>query len=136
MIKRIDHVAIAVADLEAAVALFEKILGRKVSRRELVSGQSVETAAFDMDGTSIELIEGKGEDSTVRKFVAKRGPGLHHIALVVDDIGRALSDLEAKGLKPVDPTPKPGQGGSRVAFLLPESTSKVLIELVEKEPGE
>jgi len=136
MIRKIDHVAIAVGDLNVAIELFEKILGRKAARREYVTAQQVETVEFDLGGTAIELVEGTGGESPVRKFVERRGPGIHHIALEVDDIDRALADLEAEGMRPVDAAPRPGRSGSRVAFLHPESTSKILIELVQKKAEE
>ena len=126
MIRKIDHVAIAVADLAAAVELFEKILGRKAGRGERVAEQRVETAEFDLGGTAIEIVRGTEEGSPVQKFVERRGPGLHHI-------GQALAELEAAGLRPVETAPRPGRAGTLVAFLHPGSASGVLVELVQKK---
>ncbi len=132
MTVKIDHIAIAVESLDEAVRLFEKILGLRISRREYVPGYGVETATFNLGEAAIELVEGRGEASAVRKFIESHGPGIHHIALSVGDIGRTLSRLKANGILPVDETPSPGRDGTRVAFLHPKSTLKVLVELVER----
>ena len=136
MIKRIDHVAIAVADLDESIELFEKVLGLRMARREKVAGHDVETATFDLGETAIELVEGKGEGSAIRKFVERRGPGIHHIAVAVDDIERTLAELRAKGVRLIDESPRPGRAHSRVAFIHPDSTQKVLLELVQTEQEE
>jgi methylmalonyl-CoA/ethylmalonyl-CoA epimerase len=129
--RTIDHIAIAVENLDEAAGLFEKILGIPVSRREPVAGYGVETATFDLRETAIELVEGKGEDSPIKRFVAKRGPGIHHVALAVEDLDAAVTDLKAKGFRFIEDIPHPGKDGSRVVFLHPGSTGKILIELVE-----
>ncbi len=136
MIKKVDHIAVAVASLDEAVELFERTLGLRGTHRERVPGFDVETATFDLGGMAIELVEGTSEASAVGKFVKARGPGLHHIAFAVDDIERSLADLKAQGVRLIDETPRPGRAGSRVAFIHPESTQKVLIELVEPEHPE
>jgi len=132
MIGAIDHIAIAVENIEQAIELFEKNLGLRVTHREAVAGYDVETATFAIGDTAIELVEGKTEESAVRKFVQSRGPGIHHIAFAVDDIGKAIAALEATGLQMIDKTPRRGKEGSLVAFIHPKSTQKILYELVER----
>jgi len=131
MIKKVDHIAVAVDSLDEAVELFERTLGLRLTRRENAAGFDVETATFDLGDIGLELVEGTSEASEVRRFIRARGPGLHHIAFVVDDIERSLASLKAQGVRLIDERPRPGQGGSRVAFIHPRSTRRVLIELVE-----
>jgi len=132
MIGDIDHIAIAVENIEQAIELFEKNLGLKLTHRETVAGYDVETATFAIGGTSIELVEGKTDESAVRKFVQSKGPGIHHIAFAVDDIEQAIDQLEATGLQMIDKQPRRGKEGSLVAFIHPKSTQKILYELVER----
>jgi methylmalonyl-CoA/ethylmalonyl-CoA epimerase len=131
MINGIDHIAIAVENIEEAIELFEKTLGLKLTNREAVAGYDVETATFAVGATAIELVEGKTGDSPIRKFVESRGPGIHHIAFAVGDLAEAISTVKTRGLRLVDETPKPGKQGSRVAFIHPKSTHNILFELVE-----
>ena len=131
MAATIDHIAIAVENLDEAVDLFEKLLGRPPSGREPVPGFGVETATFEMGETSVELVEGTSEDSPIRRFVQKRGQGIHHIALSVDDLTKAIEELKKKGFDFADETPREGKDGSRVAFIRPGSTGGILFELVE-----
>ena len=131
MIQGIDHVAIAVENLDAAIQVFESVLGMKVKHREDVAGFKVKIATLATGGTDIELIQATSADSPVAKFVAERGAGIHHIALAVPDIESALALLREQGVHLIDQTPRPGKDGSRVAFIHPKSTSRVLCELVE-----
>jgi methylmalonyl-CoA epimerase len=131
MIQGIDHIAIAVADLDAAIQMFESVLGMKVKHREDVAGFQVKIATLGTGGTDIELIQATSPDSPVAKFVAERGPGLHHVALAVPDIETALGMLREQGVQLIDQTPRPGKDGSRVAFIHPKATGRVLCELVE-----
>jgi methylmalonyl-CoA epimerase len=131
MIQGIDHVAIAVADIEAAIQVFESVLGMKVKHREDVPTFKVKTATLSTGGTDIELIQATGADSPVAKFVAERGPGLHHVALSVPDIEGALGLLREQGVQLIDQTARPGKDGSRVAFIHPKATNRVLCELVQ-----
>jgi methylmalonyl-CoA/ethylmalonyl-CoA epimerase len=131
MIKKVDHIAIAVENLDDAVELFERTLGLRAARRERAAGFDVETAIFDLGEIGLELVAGVSESSEVRKFVKARGPGLHHIAFAVADLERSLASLKARGVRLIHETPRTGRTGSRVAFLHPEFTLKVLIELVE-----
>lgn len=123
----VDHVAIAVHDLEAAVPMYERLTGGRGSRPEAVPAQHVRVAFVGM----IEVIEPTNDESGVARFLARRGPGLHHIGYRVDDCGAALARLVDQGFEPIDPRPRTGAGGHRVAFLHPRSTGGTLIELVE-----
>ncbi|MEJ2722973.1 MAG: methylmalonyl-CoA epimerase [bacterium] len=134
MIKSVDHIAVAVEDLDAAIELFEKTLGLTVGHREQMTGMDVDIATFPVGGIAIELLQGTSERSTVRKFVEKRGPGLHHVAFVVDDIEKSLAELRAKGVRLIDETPRRGKENSLVAFIHPQSTQGVLYELVQPAP--
>jgi methylmalonyl-CoA/ethylmalonyl-CoA epimerase len=129
---RLEHIAIAVDNLEAAVSVIASILGRPDSGRETVKSEQVNVAFFELDGPRIELLEPTTEDSAVGRFLERRGPGLHHIALEVHDIEAALARCRAAGVETVGKAPRAGAGGSRVAFLHPGSTGGVLIELCER----
>jgi methylmalonyl-CoA/ethylmalonyl-CoA epimerase len=129
---KIDHIAIAVENLDEAVELYERTLGLVVTHRERVAESETETATFELAGAAIELVQGTSEESAIGKFIKARGPGLHHIAFAVEDVERTLADLKAKGVRLVDQTPRRGKGRSRVAFIHPESLGRVLCELVER----
>jgi methylmalonyl-CoA epimerase len=131
MIRGIDHIAIAVADLDEAVRLFESVLGMRVKHRENVASFRVTIATLETGGTDIELIQATSPDSPIAKFVAERGAGLHHVALAVPDIEAALETLRSQGVQLIDQTPRPGKDGSRVAFIHPKATGRVLCELVQ-----
>ncbi len=131
---KIHHIGIAVDSLGAAVPAFEKILGEKASAQETVDDQKVQVAVFQIGGCRIELLEPTSPDSPVAKFLAKRGPGIHHLALAVPDLGARLPELQRNGIRLVDQGPRRGAGNERIAFLHPSSTSGVLIELVEEDP--
>ncbi len=129
---RIEHVAIAVDDLETAVSVFTSILGTSDTGRETVESEQVKIAFFDLAGTRIELLEPTASDSPVGRFLKSRGTGLHHIALEVPDIEAALDRCRAAGLETVGDAPRTGASGRRVAFLHPSSTGGVLLELSER----
>ena len=129
----IDHIAIAVEDIEASIALFEKTLGLKVTHREEVGGFKVKVATLATGGTDLELVQGTIPESPIAKFVTERGPGIHHIAIRVDDLEAALAALKAQGVQMIDHAPRPGKQGSRVAFIHPKSTGRVMFELVENK---
>jgi methylmalonyl-CoA epimerase len=131
MINKIDHIAIAVENLDEAIGLYENTLGLKATHRERVAGFEVDIATFELGGTAIELVEGKTDDSAIRKYVQTHGPGIHHIAFAVDDIEKTLAALKAKGVRIIDEKPRRGKEGSLVAFIHPKSTQKILYELVE-----
>jgi len=134
MINAIDHIAIAVDDLDAAIVLYENTLGFKVTHREHIDGYDVDIATFDVGGTAIELLQGTDASSAIHRFVQTRGPGLHHIAFVVDDIEKSLAELRAKGVRLIDESPRRGKENSLVAFVHPKSTRGVLYELVQLAP--
>ncbi len=131
MFDRIDHVGIAVEDLEAALALFEGTFGMPVVHRETVTEQGVEAALLDVGENHVELLRPLGPDTPVGKFLAKRGPGIHHVAYQVTDIESALQRCKDAGLRLIDETPRTGIRSSRVAFLHPAAAGGVLTEIVQ-----
>ena len=131
---KIHHLGIAVDSLGATVPVFEKILGEKASSQETVDDQKVQVAVFQIAGSRIELLEPTSPDSPVAKFLAKHGPGVHHLALAVPDLAARLAELHRSGVRLVNQEPRRGAGNERIAFLHPSSTCGVLIELVEENP--
>jgi methylmalonyl-CoA/ethylmalonyl-CoA epimerase len=131
MFDRIDHVGVAVLDLDAAAALYEGTLGMPMAHRERVESQGVEAALLDVGDAHVELLQPLGADTAVGKFIERRGEGLHHVAYAVDDIDAALERLKGAGLGLIDDQARPGIRGSRVAFVHPKSTGSVLTEIVE-----
>ena len=126
----IHHVGVAVEDLDAAVATYERLFGGRLEHRERVDDQGVEAASMRLGDSRVELLAALGEDTPVGKFLAKRGPGMHHIAYAVPDVGAALADLQAAGAELIDKAPRRGMFGLEVAFLHPESVHGVLSEVV------
>jgi len=131
MIKKIDHIAIAVKDIEGATRTFEEILGVPPTRVQDVPTEKVRVAFFPFGGTEIELVQGLGAENPVANFIAKRGEGIHHICFEVADLQSTLDRLAAAGIPLLDRTGKPGACG-QVAFLHPKSANGVLIELLQK----
>ena len=131
----IDHVGVAVDDLDAALALYEGDLGMTLVHRETVAEQGVEAVLLDVGATHVELLRPLGPETAVGRFLAKRGPGLHHVAYRVEEIEAALAELRARGITLIDERPRTGIRQSRVAFLHPKSTGGVLTELVEPAAG-
>ena len=130
----IDHIGIAVGDLEASLAFFRDALGLELDAPEDVPSQRVRAHFLQAGEAAIELVEPTADDSPIAKFVAKRGPGIHHVALRVDDIVAALAELKAKGIRLIDEAPRPGAHHSLVAFIHPASTHGVLVELKQVLP--
>ena len=128
---KIDHIGIATTGIEDAASIYRDMLGVHVTETEEVSGQKVRVAMLAIGESRIELLEATSDDSPISKFLAKRGPGIHHIALRVDDIQATLAELKSKGARLIDEEPRTGAGGCLVAFVHPSSTGGVLIELVE-----
>jgi methylmalonyl-CoA epimerase len=128
---RIDHIGVAVEDLDAAIALYEASFEMKLAHRETVESQGVEAVLLDVGDGHIELLRPLGEDTAVGKFLARKGSGLHHVAYAVSDIDSTLGKLAAAGLELIDSEPRAGIRDSRVAFLHPRSTGGVLTEIVE-----
>jgi methylmalonyl-CoA epimerase len=131
MLSVIDHVGIAVEDIDAALALYRDTLGMPLVHRETVAEQGVDAALLDVGDGHVELLQPLGPETPVGKYLARRGPGLHHVAYRVADIDAALNDLAAAGLRLIDERPRTGIRGSRVAFLHPASTGGVLTEIVQ-----
>jgi methylmalonyl-CoA/ethylmalonyl-CoA epimerase len=130
----IDHVGVAVDDLDSALALYAGTFGMPVAHRETVSDQGVEAVLLDVGDCHVELLRPLGERTAVGRFLARRGPGLHHVAYRVDDIESALARLRELEIELIDSEPRTGIRRSRVAFLHPRSTGGVLTEIVEPAP--
>jgi methylmalonyl-CoA/ethylmalonyl-CoA epimerase len=128
---RIDHIGVAVSDLDAAAELYRQSFDMAEQHRETVEEQGVEAILFEVGEGHVELIAPLGPDTGVGKFIAKNGPGLHHVAYACDDIDSALAAVRESGLRLIDEQPRRGIRDSRVAFLHPKSTGGVLTELVE-----
>jgi methylmalonyl-CoA/ethylmalonyl-CoA epimerase len=135
MFAQIDHVGVAVDDLDAAIALHEDAYGMALAHREVVEEQGVEAVLLDVGASHVELLRPLQPDTAVGRFLASRGPGLHHVAYRVDDIESALADLRDRGLRLIDETPRVGIRDSRVAFVHPQSAGGVLTEIVQPAEG-
>ena len=135
MFARVDHIGVAVRDLDAAIALHEGTYGMALVHREVIDEQGVEAVLFDVGENHVELLRPLAEDSAVGRFLAKRGPGLHHVAYQVTDVESTLADLRGRGLQLIDETPRTGIRGSRVAFLHPAASGGVLTEIVQPAEG-
>jgi len=133
---RIDHIGVAVEDLDAGIELYEKGFGMELAHRETVESQGVEAVLLDVGDGHVELLAPLGPDTPVGKYLARKGPGLHHVAYAVDGIDAALERLAAAGIELIDAEARVGIRGSRVAFLHPRSTGGVLTEIVEPAEGE
>jgi methylmalonyl-CoA/ethylmalonyl-CoA epimerase len=132
----LDHIGIAVADLDAALRFYRDALGLEVGPPEDVASQRVRVHFIGLGGeagaAALELLEGTGDESPITRYLAKRGPGLHHITLRVDDIRAALAQLKARGVRLIDEEPRSGAHGSLVAFIHPSSAHGVLVELAQR----
>ena len=130
MFGRIDHIGVAVSDLDAAIELHTAAYGMELVHRETVESQGVEAVLLDVGENHVELLSPLGDDTPVGRFLAKRGPGLHHVAYRVDDVAGALDSLRAAGVRLIDEEPRTGIRGSQVAFVHPSASGGVLTELV------
>ena len=130
-ISHIEHIGIAVKDLQESIAYYENILGLKCYAVEDVADQKVKTAFFMVGQTKIELLESTDPEGAIGKFIEKRGEGVHHIAYSVDDVASALTEMENKSVQLIDKQPRKGAEGLNIAFLHPKSTGGVLTELCE-----
>jgi methylmalonyl-CoA epimerase len=135
MFARVDHIGVAVEDLDAAIALHEEAYGMAVAHREIVEEQGVEAVLLDVGENHVELLRPLDEETPVGRFLSKRGPGLHHVAYQVTDVQATLDILRDRGLRLIDETPRTGIRGSRVAFLHPASSGGVLTEIVQPSEG-
>jgi methylmalonyl-CoA/ethylmalonyl-CoA epimerase len=133
-IKRIDHIAIVVEDIERALTFWQDALGLELSHVEEVPSQKSLVAFLPTLGSEVELVSPTAEDTGVAKYLRKRGPGMHHICFEVDDIEGALVQLKEKGVRLINDEPTEGARGKRIAFIHPESASGVLVELYESSP--
>ncbi|HAG09495.1 MAG TPA: methylmalonyl-CoA epimerase [Desulfotomaculum sp.] len=133
MIKKIDHVGIAVKDLAAAIKFYEGLLGLKVTDTEVVEGQKVKVAFLPTGDSEVELLESTTSDGPVAKYIEKNGEGIQHIAFRVDNLAEKLAELKEKGVRLIDEKPRRGAGGAMIAFLHPKSTSGTLVELCERK---
>jgi methylmalonyl-CoA/ethylmalonyl-CoA epimerase len=136
MLSKIEHVALAVADLDAAVAHYRDVWGIEVEHRERVEDQGVEEAMLPLGDSYLQLLGATGPDTTVGKFLAKRGEGLHHIAYEVPDLEGALAELKAKGVRLIDQEPRVGGRGHMVAFVHPSANHGLLVELIQAPTAE
>jgi methylmalonyl-CoA/ethylmalonyl-CoA epimerase len=132
---RIDHIGVAVEDIDAAIALYEGSFEMKLAHRETVASQGVEAVLLDVGEGHVELLAPLGPDTPVGKFLGRSGPGLHHVAYAVEDIEGVLERIAAAGVELIDAEPRTGIRGSKVAFLHPRSTGGVLTEIVEPAEG-
>lgn len=132
MLTDVDHVGIAVEDLEAAVERYRAIFGLEPAHREVVRSQGVEEVLFRVGTSYVQLLGALGPDTPVGRFLAKRGPGVHHVAYRVDDVAAALERLRAEGVRLVDEVPRPGSRGTTIAFVHPQDLGGVLVELVQE----
>jgi methylmalonyl-CoA epimerase len=135
MFNRVDHIGVAVEDLDASLELYERDYGMKLVHREVVAEQGVEAALLDVGENHVELLAATGPDTPVGKFLARKGPGMHHVAYQVDDIEATLAALKASGLRLIDETPRTGIRNSRVAFLHPATAGGLLTEIVQPAEG-
>jgi methylmalonyl-CoA/ethylmalonyl-CoA epimerase len=132
MVRRIEHIAIAVRDVDASARLFAVLLGLTPGHIETLPDERVKVAFFELGGSRLELVQGIGSDNPMTKFIERRGEGLHHLCLEVEDLPKTLTFLEAAGFPLIDSVPKPGSRGTQVAFVHPNGCNGVLIELVEQ----
>lgn len=133
MIKKLDHIGIAVRNLQEASRFYEEVLGLKVVGTEVVSDQKVRIAFIPLGDTRIELLEATQPDGPVAKFIEKRGEGIHHIALAVENINTEIERLNEKGIQLIDAYPRKGAHQLRIAFVHPKSSHGVLLELSESQ---
>jgi methylmalonyl-CoA/ethylmalonyl-CoA epimerase len=128
--RRIHHLGVAVADLDEAVSTYERLFGAQLEHRETVPDQGVEAASLRIGEGRVELLASLGDETPVGKFLAKRGPGMHHVAYEVDDVAQALGELAAEGAELIDGQPTRGLFGLEVAFVHPDAVHGVLTEIV------
>lgn len=133
MIKKVDHIGIAVQNLEETLQFYTETLGIELHGTEIVEEQKVRVAFLPVGDTEIELLESTEPDGPIAKFIEKKGEGIQHIALRVDNIEVAIEEMKAKGVKMIDEKPRYGAGGAKIAFCHPKSTKGVLVELTERE---
>ncbi|HBQ28872.1 methylmalonyl-CoA epimerase [Peptococcaceae bacterium SCADC1_2_3] len=132
MIKKIDHIGVAVKDLNAAIKFYEGLLGLKVVDTEIVEDQKVKVAFLPVGDSEVELLESTAPDGPIAKFIEKNGEGIQHIAFRVENLTEKLAELKEKGVRLIDEKPRRGAGGAMIAFLHPKSTFGTLVELCKR----
>ncbi len=130
---KLDHIGIAVKDLEEALPFWRDVMGLKVEGIETVEEQKVKVAFLPVGDTEVELLESTDEDGPIARFIAKNGPGVQHLAFRVDDIEEGIAYMKEKGMRMIDSEPRYGAGGASIAFVHPKSSSGVLVELSQRE---
>lgn len=133
MVKKIDHIGIAVKDMAAAKNFYEQVLGLKVTDEEVVEEQKVKVAFIPTGDSEVELLESTTPDGPIARFIEKNGEGIQHIAFRVDNLEEKLAELKAAGVRLIDEKPRRGAGGAKIAFLHPKSTFGTLVELCERD---
>lgn len=128
----IDHIGIAVNSIDESLKFWRDTLGVKCTEVETVEDQKVKTAFLPLDDSEVELLEATSPDSPIAKFIEKKGEGIHHLAIRVDDLEKALAELKEKGVKLIDETPRRGAGGAMIAFIHPKATGGILLELSQR----
>ena len=134
-LQKIDHIGVAVPDLEAAIAAYTQLFGVGPSHREVVESDGVETVMFEVGESRIELLGSLGPESKIAKFLEKRGGGIHHVAYGVEDVQKSLDRLAGEGMQLLDTRPRRGAGGKLVGFVHPKAASGVLTELCQDDPA-
>jgi len=132
MIKKIDHIGIAVNNLDESISIYRDILGLEFKGTEEIKEQKIIIGTFMLGGVKIELVQPTHPDSTMRKFIDKKGEGMHHIAFLVDNIDESLKELSEKGVNLIDEKARIGADGARIAFIHPKDINRVLVEFVER----
>jgi methylmalonyl-CoA/ethylmalonyl-CoA epimerase len=135
MIKRIHHIAMVVEDMEGALSFWRDALGLELALEEAVPEQQARVAFLPVGEGEVELVKPTSETSGMAKYLAKRGPGIHHVCVEVDNLAEMLAQLKVKGVRLIDETPRLGSGGKKYAFIHPESAKGVLVELYELSPS-
>lgn len=130
---KIDHIGVAVRDLDESAKFWENIIGLNITATETVESQKVTTAFMPTGDSELELLAATADDSAIAKFIENKGEGIQHLALRVDNIENALADLKAAGVRLIDEVPRPGAGGAKIAFLHPKSTGGILLELCQRD---
>ena len=132
MVKKVDHIGIAVKSIDEALSLYTDVYGLELAGTEVVEDQKVKTAFLPLGDSEIELLEATDPNSAIAKFIEKKGQGIQHIAFRVDDVEKALEEAKAKGIRLIDEKPRYGAGGAKIAFLHPKSTQGVLVEFCQR----
>ena len=133
MVLKLDHIGIAVSNLEESLKLYMDVLGMKLHGTETVEEQKVKVAFLPLGDTELELLESTAPDGPIAKFIEAKGQGIQHLAFKVENIEKALEELKAKGMRLIDEKPRYGAGGAKIAFMHPKSTNGVLVELCQRD---